>query len=484
MEQSTMWNSDGKLRVALATLLFSASAGLASARAPGGVRADYLWNLFVPNAVPYSVAISDTTDETWLGQGFEDPRLTYLQTTGTGTPTYDFAFPDVSSVLVASAEDASLVVVATQEADAVTLYAFNDTSGANPLWNYTFPAPYNFLLAPHTVDVSDDGAFVLATAATDGPRMRIVRLDGATGAVLQQDTRLTWGWWVELSADGSRALLSELARTEIIETEGLSTLFTYQVPGPHNASARLSRDGMVAATGGADDFAAYRDTGNGWVQVYAGHEPFQYFWAVALSGDGDTLFVASFYTDWLRHTYRVIDLVNGVELKRIVKQGSGSFQDAIDRAEMSENGQVIAVASDGDEVNSHPELEVFDRDLNLIGGLDTPGSTYDMDMTRDGHYIVVGAKHVHWELPGSDGDAFAYRVPVAMPGDLNCDRVVDFADINPFVLALVDPDGYAALHADCDILNADINGDGLVDFSDINPFVELMAGVAPPSRRL
>jgi hypothetical protein len=473
-----MWNSHRKLRVVLATSLLGASAWTALALTPSGD--DYLWNLFVPNAVPYSVAISDTTNETWLGQGFNDPRLTYLQTSGAGTPIYTYPFPGVSSVIVASAEDASLMVVATQEADAVTLYAFNDASGPIPLWTYTFPAPYNFLLAPHTVDVSDDGAFVLATAATEGPRMRIVRLDGATGALQQLATRLTWGWWVELSADGSRALLSELARTEIIETEGLSTLFTYQVPGPHNASARLSRDGMVAATGGADDFAAYRDTGNGWVQVYAGHEPFQYFWAVALSGNGDTLFVASFYTDWLRHTYRVIDLVNGVELKRIVKQGSGSFQDAIDRAEMSADGRVIAVASDGDEVNSHPELEVFDRDLNLIGGLDTPGSAYDMDMTRDGHYIVVGASHAHWELPNTDGDAFAYRVPGNLPGDMNCDGSVDFGDINPFVMTLTDPDGYVTQYPDCDILNADINGDGLVDFGDINPFVALLTRSAPP----
>jgi hypothetical protein len=60
-------------------------------------------------------------------------------------------------------------------------------------------------------------------------------------------------------------------------------------------------------------------------------------------------------------------------------------------------------------------------------------------------------------------------------GDLNCDGNIDFGDINPFVLALSDPDEYERQYPDCDILNADCNGDGRVDFGDINPFVELLS---------
>jgi hypothetical protein len=59
-------------------------------------------------------------------------------------------------------------------------------------------------------------------------------------------------------------------------------------------------------------------------------------------------------------------------------------------------------------------------------------------------------------------------------GDLNCDGVVNFDDINPFVLALTDPAGYAATYPSCNILLADVNADGVVDFDDINPFVALL----------
>ena len=63
-----------------------------------------------------------------------------------------------------------------------------------------------------------------------------------------------------------------------------------------------------------------------------------------------------------------------------------------------------------------------------------------------------------------------------LPGDLNCDGVVNFGDIDPFVLALTDATGYAAAYPACHHLNADINDDGVVNFGDIDPFVGLITG--------
>ena len=61
-------------------------------------------------------------------------------------------------------------------------------------------------------------------------------------------------------------------------------------------------------------------------------------------------------------------------------------------------------------------------------------------------------------------------------GDLNCDGEVDFFDIEPFVMAITDPAGYAAAYPNCSILLADINQDGAVNFFDIEAFVELLVG--------
>jgi predicted outer membrane repeat protein len=63
-----------------------------------------------------------------------------------------------------------------------------------------------------------------------------------------------------------------------------------------------------------------------------------------------------------------------------------------------------------------------------------------------------------------------------VPGDLNCDGAVNVFDIDPFVLALTDRDGYYAVHADCYYMNADCNHDGAVNAFDIDPFVQILTG--------
>jgi 1,4-alpha-glucan branching enzyme len=72
---------------------------------------------------------------------------------------------------------------------------------------------------------------------------------------------------------------------------------------------------------------------------------------------------------------------------------------------------------------------------------------------------------------------FRFSQPPPTPGDLTCDGIVDFDDINPFVLAISDPAAYQLAYPTCNILNGDCNGDGLVDFDDINPFVALLSGL-------
>ncbi len=61
-------------------------------------------------------------------------------------------------------------------------------------------------------------------------------------------------------------------------------------------------------------------------------------------------------------------------------------------------------------------------------------------------------------------------------GDLNCDGLVNFDDINPFVLILSDPQAWQRQYPRCHRLNGDCNADGQVNFNDINAFVTLLSG--------
>ena len=59
-------------------------------------------------------------------------------------------------------------------------------------------------------------------------------------------------------------------------------------------------------------------------------------------------------------------------------------------------------------------------------------------------------------------------------GDLNCDCSVNAFDIEPFILALFNPQGYEAAYPDCDVTLADINGDDAINAFDIEPFIDLL----------
>ncbi len=78
----------------------------------------------------------------------------------------------------------------------------------------------------------------------------------------------------------------------------------------------------------------------------------------------------------------------------------------------------------------------------------------------------------------ANGEYHGYSVAsVVFPtkaGDLNCDGVVDFFDIDPFVAALGGQVSYDAAYPNCNWPSADANDDGVVDFFDIDPFVALL----------
>jgi hypothetical protein len=91
--------------------------------------------------------------------------------------------------------------------------------------------------------------------------------------------------------------------------------------------------------------------------------------------------------------------------------------------------------------------------------------TRSIDVAIENRYAVSGSK---WTSV-----AFWYEQPPLL-ADLDCSGAVDFDDIDPFVLALVDPDGYTQQYPDCDVTLADINRDASIDFDDIDPFVECL----------
>jgi hypothetical protein len=88
--------------------------------------------------------------------------------------------------------------------------------------------------------------------------------------------------------------------------------------------------------------------------------------------------------------------------------------------------------------------------------------------------LAAGDINADGWLDEEDMALFGSGTPPTHVGDVNCDGVVSFSDINPFVLAISNPGAWGQTYPTCNLLNADVNGDGTVDMGDINPFIALL----------
>jgi hypothetical protein len=83
----------------------------------------------------------------------------------------------------------------------------------------------------------------------------------------------------------------------------------------------------------------------------------------------------------------------------------------------------------------------------------------------------------HEYAVGSTWKTWVARISLPwVTGDMNCDGLVNFDDINPFVLALTGQAAYEAEYPYCNWWVGDCNFDGFVDFDDVNCFVSLIGG--------
>ncbi len=148
-------------------------------------------------------------------------------------------------------------------------------------------------------------------------------------------------------------------------------------------------------------------------------------------------------------------------------------------------GDVLLVGADNDDHISGPPNDhrgsayVFIR-RNGIWGFDAElraADAADSDhfgfaTALSGGTAVIGSHLDELSTPTNTGSAYVFSLGLgSCRGDTNCDSTVDFFDVDPFLLALFDPAGYAAAWPDCDISYADANADQRVDFLDVDPFL-------------
>ncbi len=174
----------------------------------------------------------------------------------------------------------------------------------------------------------------------------------------------------------------------------------------------------------------------------------------------------------------------------LVNDGSGGFAAPLTAA-LDEQRQPVRLAAADLDCDGHVDLAItnvaaggsvvslllgrgdgtFLTEVNYAVASDPRGVVAgDLDADTDSDLVIVGA------VANAVSVLINHGCGPFVRGDLDCDGSVGFGDINPFVLALMDPAGYEAAFPTCSILHADCNANGLVEFGDINPFIAILTG--------
>jgi hypothetical protein len=106
---------------------------------------------------------------------------------------------------------------------------------------------------------------------------------------------------------------------------------------------------------------------------------------------------------WLSGEVYLFDVPSANMLGSYPVSGTGSYQGTPIGAGSNDDGTVMAFASWGTQFHDWPEVMVFNRNVQLIGQINFPGSAFSVDVTTDGQYVVGGAKAVHANQFGSGG---------------------------------------------------------------------------------
>jgi hypothetical protein len=373
-----------------------------------------LWLVNDVNAIADGVSID--ANDVWGAWILQGARLSAYPILGNGTPDFEFSSFGSGNTGVASANGADRMAFMESNAagNDFRIHGFRSTSNGTPDWSFPFPvSDPNLPASSRKVAVSYDGstvASVVSDSVTQNSTLYV--FDGDTGNVRSMRTDALRMDAVDLTDDGSMALVTEDNLAVLVDTSNGNTIFSVTGSGAGSIFYRISGDGNVFVTDGFD-LDVYKFDGTTYQRVIHFSQASSWFGGASIvSRDGST--VGSFgmnFTNWLSGEVVLFDVASGQMIGSYPVSGTGSFQGTPVGAESNGNGTVMAFASWGTEFHDWPEVMVFNRSVQLIGQIDFPGSAFSVDVSADGQYVVGGSKAVHANQFGSGGRIELIQLP-------------------------------------------------------------------------
>ena len=391
----------------------TANAAPASPGAAADSVAGLRWTHPGGASITEKVAAGNHGTMAWLARTLNSARYTLMSTTEVQPPTFIHEMPATGAqwMLVKAADQAPFAVTAVTVGGTTTV-EFWSCFSSTPIWSK--PIAANVL-----IDISASGQFVaIGTSPTQnsaqveifdalgvGPGTPIATLTASTHGLRQMD----------LSDDGLTLLMATHNHNHVFDVLTQTQTFSDGSTVSHDAHA-ISRDGSAWGRAGFNPIKAWVKNGGVYNNVLTYSDTslgFAVFTAAGISNDGTTFCAAGY------------DALNGALLRihcwdltptgstllwSYVGNGTGSLQTTPQTVSISDDGSVIAVGTWGDAANASPEVMLFARNGTgtPIGFLDTPGSCFDLDLSGDGQFLVVGTKAVHANTFGNGGEGYSY----------------------------------------------------------------------------
>src|SRR5579884_548522 len=374
-----------------------------------------LWQVDDQNAIADGVAID--SNDVWGAWVLQGARLGAYPITGDGTPAFEFSSfgSGNSGVNSAKGGDRIAFMESNDAGNDFRVHGFRSTSGGTPDWSFPFPvSDPNLPASSRRVAVSYDGSTVAAVvndAVTQNSTLYV--FDADTGAIRSTWTDPLRMEAVDLTDNGAVALVSQDNQAVLVDTSNTNILFSVAGSGAGNIFYRVSGDGNVFVVSGFD-FDVYKFNGATYERVIHFSQANNWFGGASIvSRDGSTAgtFAGNFANNWLTGEVFLFDVASAQMLGSYPVSGSGQYQGTPVGAESNDNGTVMAFASWGTQFHDWPEVMVFNRNVELIGAINFPGSAFSVDVSADGQYVVGGSKAVHANQFGSGGRIELIQLP-------------------------------------------------------------------------
>ena len=209
-----------------------------------------LWQVDDQNAIADGVAID--ANDVWGAWTLQGARLGAYPIGGNGTPDFEFSSFGSGNSGVASAKGADRMAYMESNAagNDFRVHGFKSTSGGIPDWSFPFPvSDPNLPASSRKVAVSYDGstvAAVVSDSVTQNSTLYVFEAD--TGEIRTSRTDALRMNAVDLTDDGSVALVTEDNLAVLVDTSNGNTLFSVAGSGAGNIFYRISGDGNVFVT--------------------------------------------------------------------------------------------------------------------------------------------------------------------------------------------------------------------------------------------